>query len=515
MTTALIIIVVIAVIMIKMVTAVVRFCDKNVGFLLVLRWLIGHHHGRTNATFFHAGTKITHPSGRASRWSHKPGYYRMGVRWGVISVIGSSLYGYYTARTLTEIALVLAALALVLFGQWRGVRKVKRHQHNRRVQTPLTQAIASQLAMSPQAAADSVSVRQGYATAKAGETIATVVLPDDYAANPAQQESMEHLLSNRLGMGVDFSWQTRKSPFTVSARVAPALPAMARFSQYVTEIEALSPREYIAGVDHRGNPYIASFSGENPHHGYCWNTGRGKSSTLMSLIAQVFHNDPNATGTVIDPKEVSLAAFQGIPGLKFYNNADDIPGMWQGFTDVYNLMQYRYALLKEDPTIEFPTHLLICEEMNSFAVMSKVYWSRNKEKGDPATPLIWADAIAPIFWRARQARIYIVVVAQSLQERWLGNLNLRPSLGLMSLSGYKPSQWQNIVGTTPIPRAQKGSGRAIFVNGENETWVQGLYETPEYLRDFAMANRINLADTDREPQKLITAKVMPEYIREM
>jgi hypothetical protein len=58
------------------------------------------------------------------------------------------------------------------------------------------------------------------------------------------------------------------------------------------------------------------------------------------------------------------------------------------------------------------------------------------------------------------------------------------------MSGFKANQWMNYIGTTPVPRAQKGRGRAIYVAGESETWVQCLYGQDDEFKEFAIANRI-------------------------
>lgn len=455
----------------------------------------------TNSSFWRKsdGRVIGHPVGRVSSAHHRAGVSNLFRRLGYLAVFGLIGYGFFHARTITIIG---AIGGIVLWCGYHGyylVIRLRAWYSHRQFISPLAAALGPRFELTGPEMEMNIHMEPGYTEKKIGK-IGLIDIPQRYHAEPALQDAINGLIRSRLPVDADFVWNFKgKSPH-ILIKAAPALPSLVPFGNYIADIEALGKRQYISGIDRTGKVYVASFAGEEPHHGYAWGSGRGKSTILKSIVAQIFHNEQDATGTVIDPKEVSLDGLAGIPGLTFFNDIGNIPGMWAGITGVYELMLSRYAQLKADPTIEFPTHLVIIEEGNSFAVMSKVYWGRNKPKGaQGVNPPIWADAIAPLFWRGRQVNIFIVLVAQSIQERFLGNLNLRPSLGLLSLSGYKVTQWQNYVGTSPIPRSQKGRGRAIYVDGENETWVQCLYGSDSELKDFAMKGRVKLeTPTDRE-----------------
>lgn len=485
---------------------------KIVGRTLMGRRTDGKRH--TNASFWRKSDGLVrgHPVGRVGKRHHRAGIANLARTLGYIAALGLSGYGFLNSRTLTYAGLAVGVCAWL---GWYGYTTVKRLRHwytHRTYIGPLAEALGPTLELTGPETEELITMAPDYMTKKVGE-IGRINVPPRFVANKPQLDAVEHLISTRLPIGAEIEPRLKgRSPYLL-IKAAPSLPSMVPFKDYVSEIEALDRRQYIPGVTRTGNTYTASFAGEEPHHGMCFGSGRGKSTLLKLIIATTFHNEPpadpsdissGATGTIIDPKDVSLDSMVGVPGLDFYNNSEDIPGMWSGIESVYKLMLHRKEQLKTDPTIEFPSHYLIMEEANSFAVMSSVYWRRNRPKGEPATPPIWADAIAPIFWRGRQFGIFVVLVAQSIQERFLGNLNLRPSLGLLAMSGYKNSQWATYVGTSPIPRAQKGRGRVIYVDGENETWVQCAYGTDSELRDFAMKGRTNLVIPDTETVAKVT-----------
>ena len=482
---------------------------KIIGRFLSGRRTDGKHH--TNSSFWRKsdGRTMGHPVGRVSKSHHRAGISNVSRRLGYILALILAVYGLRKNRPVTEIAVIIG---IVIWAGYRGYHLIIRlrawYLHQQYI-TPLAAALGPQFDMTGPELEQDIHMQPGYTEIKSGP-IGRIDIPPRFHTDGKGQEGINHLISSRLPVDADYEWRLKGKTPHILIKAAPALPSMVRFMDYITEIEALPKRQYIPGIDRMGNPFTASFAGEEPHHGMCYGTGRGKTTAIKGIIAQTFHNEPDATGTIIDPKDISLDAFVGIPGLDFYNDSGDIPNYWAGITKVYDLMMSRYAQLKADPTKEFPTHLLIMEEANSFAIMSKVWWQRNKPKGAPAgvNPPIWADAIAPLFWRARQAGIFIVLVAQSIQERFMGNLNLRPSLGMLSMSGYKVSQWQNYVGTFPVPKSQKGRGRAIYIDGENETWVQNFYGTDAELRDFAMAGRTGLiTPTNKQVMKINSMRI--------
>jgi hypothetical protein len=490
---------------------------KIVGRTLTGRPTHGKRH--TNASFFRKsdGKTIGHPVGRVGKRHHRAGIANLARTLGWLTALCLTGYGLMHGFRLTVIGASVAFTAWLAYRIYRLVIRLRAWWIQRTYITPLAEALAPRLELTGPELEQSIVMEPGYQDKKTGP-LGRIYLPTRFHVDGTAQDAINNLISSRLPVGADYTWKLKGNKPHILMTAAPPLPSMVKLLDYVKEIEALGPRQYIPGINRTGETYTASFAGEDPHHGYCWGSGRGKSTILKSIVSQVFHNEiptddsPGATGTVIDPKDISLDCLVGVPGLDFYNESEDFerddidePGMWTGIRSVYGLMKSRYAELKLDPTKEFNTHLLIMEEANSFAIMSKIWWRKHKPKGGLVTPPIWEECIAPLFWRGRQANIFIVLVAQSIQERFLGNCNLRPSLGMLSLSGWKMSQWDTYVGTSPRIKPQRGKGRAIYIEGEQDTWTQTFYATDSEFRDFAMHGRRHLAEPTTEDVAKVTA----------
>jgi hypothetical protein len=439
----------------------------------------------------------------------------MGVRqavniWllGTLISLGMDVIGHSWVYSLPSgLALVAVIIGAIAYGIHKG-REFWSHTHT---VTPIARGLAEVFGISTQDSEKRLKLEPGYRTQELGK-IGKYKVPADFVASDGARNMVEAVIRSRLPQALHFKWALSEGHGgSVEFSVTPKLPKLARLLEIVPEIEALGPRAYITGPTYGGKPHVARFDGPEPHHGYCWGTGVGKSTMLASILAQCKHNEPGLTATIIDPKQISLEFMKGIPGFTFYDEPAEMerkvdgmtqdnyiklmPGLWKGVYETYQLMGQRAAMMAIDRTQEFNTHLLVMEEANSFCLMSKTWWQRNRPRGAPAQPPIWGDWIAPLFWRGRQFNIFIVLVAQSIQERFLGNLNLRPSLGLVSLAKYKPSQYEAYIGTTPVPRMQKGQGRALFNDGDTDTWVQCLYASEAEFRAFAQTGTEEEADT--------------------
>jgi hypothetical protein len=476
----------------------------------------------TNASFWRKsdGLVIGHPVGRVSKRHHRAGVSNLARMVGWITALIVFGIGMLYAATITIVGFGAALAVYLGYKAIRLVIQLREWFTHRTYIVPMAEALAPRIGITGPELESSIHMEPGYMDKKLG-VLGRIDLPPRFHADGKEQESITSLINSRLPVPADLTFSYKGRAPHILIHAAPELPSIVQFRDYVGEIERMGKGKYLAGITRTGDGYIAEFDGEDPHHGYCWGSGRGKSTILKSVIAQTVHNDPDAGVTIADPKEVSLAALKGVPGITFFDDIEDfetrIPGltpddweanaphMWGAARSVYLLMKARFAELKADPSKEFPVHLFVMEEANSFAVMSSAWWKKNKPKGmSGVTPPFWSDYIGPIFWRGRQVNIKIILVAQTIQERFLGNINLRPSLGMISLSGYKTNQWQNYIGTNPIPKVQRGKGRAIYVASDSETWVQTLLASDQEFRDFAMAGRRPLIVPDTSTVEWVT-----------
>jgi hypothetical protein len=56
------------------------------------------------------------------------------------------------------------------------------------------------------------------------------------------------------------------------------------------------------------------------------------------------------------------------------------------------------------------------------------------------------------------------------------------------MAGYTKNQWGRIIGGD-YEEPKAGQGRIRMCQGPSKVWVQGFYDDPQYLREYAMANR--------------------------
>jgi hypothetical protein len=479
---ALIIIILIVVFGFKFVGAIVRFCDRNVGFLLVLRWLIGHHYGRTNATFFKPATKVIHPSGRASRWHHKPGYYRMLVRWSIILFIIGSLYGWFNDRLATEIGFLLIALILVMIILFRGNRAVRLASYNRSTLAPLRTAIAEQLNMSDKAAIDSVSLRPDFAkVTDADAHLGTIVLPDNWQSSPSAEDAMRTLLEARIGSNTDVHFRTAKAPFTVEITRTPQPPNIAHLNDYLDVIAALPADKVMLGIDGRAKLVCWDMDLENPHAFTVAPSRMGKTRLLLLLVSQILAQSGSAL--ILDPKRVGVKDVLGAhPRVTIYSDHRDVELMWKAIHEARLLVDERIDAY-DNGQRDFKRHIVAVDEISLFSEMSKTAWEAIRESGESKIPPVWADLKA-IAYAGAQFKVNLIVFGQAINERILPNMV--GQFGTRIMGGYSKRDFERLVGGTPAIPAPKGKGRFLFHDGSQKIF-QTLLGSDDELRELAFS----------------------------
>ena len=456
-------------------------------FALTWRFILGRPLNgirKTDATFFRHATRITHPSGRAGRWSHLPDYHRSAIRNGSVLTLAAFTYGILTSPALTIYATGGFFLAGIIISQHVLYRKFRTYHHTHHTVTPLATAIAPYLALSPVRAHDSISIRPDWKTSKGMDLIGTVILPDEYAANSEQRHTAEHLIGSRLGLDLTFTWHTARHPMTLEIFRAPIPPAMVPLPSVLPVIRALPRGKVLLGPSGRGVPKIWDMTGEDPHCAVSANTRRGKTRLLLLIAAQVLSQGSDHV-TVIDPKRVGVdECLAGIPGVIVLNNPRDIPSMWQGIHDFRLMMDGRVDAYMADRTLEFSRALLIIDEVSQFASQSKQVWDTEfRTKKDPAIPPVWNDVKA-ILWQGAQFGCSVLVFGQRVDFAMLGGA--LDSFGTRLLAGYTKRTFERLIGTTPVPQSSRIRGRFVHFDGDETTLIQTVLGTDQELRDLAM-----------------------------
>lgn len=266
------------------------------------------------------------------------------------------------------------------------------------------------------------------------------------------------------------------------------------FAEDIQEaIAACKVGEVVLGKDQDHGIIVRRLDGETPHWALSVGTGGGKSTFNMAvavqLIAQGYHI------IVVDPKRSSVKPLEGIPGVHIYGdpkNPQDMRAAIEWFKDEIDARSY---VKDKDSEREFPGLLLLIEEANEFADISKEWWDDNRKTKDDedgpkdrAADTIWGD-VASAARLGRFVRGNILAVFQDLRDQALGGKGLRNLFRLKYMGNFTVNQWKNVIGTTPVPDSVNKAGRMMVVEGNSNLWVQTLYGPGQDLRKWAMEHR--------------------------
>jgi len=328
-------------------------------------------------------------------------------------------------------------------------------------------------------------------------------LPSTFRGSELERQQVTELINSRLpGEWVgrySFTGEectavyTHKPPAT--PKVEPECPEMVDFfdPEVQDAIAACAVGEVVLGRDQHHNIVTRRLDGETPHWALSVGTGGGKStfnvSVAVQLIAQGFHI------IVADVKRSSVKPLEGIPGVYIYNdpsNPQDMRAAIEWFKEEIDARSY---VKNRNPEIEFPGLLLLIEESNEFADVSREWWDDNRKTSkdefgpaDRAADPIWGE-VASAARLGRFVRGNILAVFQDLRDQALGGKGLRNLFRLKFMGNYNVNQWKNVIGTTPVPESVDKAGRMMIVEGNSHIWVQTLYGPGSDLHDWAMQRR--------------------------
>lgn len=495
----LIIAVFVLVMLLKAGAKIIKFVTESFILMLLIRHFTGaHYHGerRTDATWWQHGSTTSRKYGHdtwISRWEHKPQGHRALWRTGCTLAFFGIVYGVFAARAVT----LHAAEALIVYGLIAAgfviESKIRLRVHNRHVLNPIVKSLAPVLRLSVHAVRRMVHIAPE--NIKDEGEVGYIELPDEITPSAEMQSTVNRIVDAHLPVDTEIDWQMQQAPRigVILAGLRP--PVEVPWDDLVAEMEKCPVGDVVIGLDRHKKPYGATFTGlDDPHWGFGVQTGSGKSNFLGVVVAQILHQDPLATASVIDPKRVSLIDFLGspyqgtglkplIPGVKMANNPVRPQDMRDLIHDTYELMDSRALRAERDRTLKFPIHLLVIDELPMFTDIQKEYWDRERADNraarlsDKTIPELGKDdpmwgEIRALLRMGRFTNIHLVVVAQDLRDDSFGGKGARNYLGFRGLGNYNKKQYDMLVGTSPYPLPQKGIGRWLFINADEQTWVQ-------------------------------------------
>lgn len=494
---ALILAALVFVLVIRALRGLAKLIAKDIILALVWRHFSGaHYHGkrRTDATWLRHGTtsdrKYDH-DGFMSRWEHKPRAHRALWRWGCTLAVFGLGYGLLADRAVTLNAIKAFGVYLVVAGGFLIESKYRLRLHNRHVLNPIAKSLAVQLRLSPHAVRRLLHIDPENITDE-GE-VGYLELPPEITPGDDQKSSVERIIDAHLPVDIEMDWKMQQAPKLGVIRAGLRPPAEVPWDETVTAMRNAAYGDIIIGKDRYKQAYAANFIHlDDPHWAFSVNTKRGKSNFLGLVCVQVLHQDPMAQVICIDPKRSSLIDFLGspvpgpglkplLPGVTMANDPTRVEDMWNAVSSMRKLLEDRSRQAERDRSKKFPVALLVIDELNMFQEITDDAWAayraenyrRPKEDQEdlPKECPVWAD-IRAILRTGRFVACHEIALAQDFRDAAIGGKGARNYFGLRGMGGYHPNQWKYFVGTTPVPVQQRGMGRWIFTQGEDQAWVQ-------------------------------------------
>ncbi|MFF4484706.1 hypothetical protein ACFY1A_48265 [Streptomyces sp. NPDC001520] len=330
----------------------------------------------------------------------------------------------------------------------------------------------------------------------------TMRLPLEFLGGEIDRATVAEVVRTRVPGEWVARWELKGAEhwvqFTHKPAPKPKPECPERVGFFDTDIQAAIAEckkgEVVIGKDAFGKIIVKELGdGETPHWALSVGTGGGKSAFNQMVIAQLIRQGYHIIA--VDVKRVSVENYKEVPGVHIYNDPKNPQDMRRAIDWFKDEIDARTAVKEERRGTEFPGLLLIIEEANEFADISKDWWDDNrKARADEFGP---AERAADPIWGtvasgARLGRFVhgnILAVFQDLRDQALGGKGLRNLFRLKFMGNFNSNQWKNVIGTTPVPDSVDKAGRMMIVEGNSEYWVQTCFAEPEELTAWAIQQR--------------------------
>lgn len=428
---------------------------------------------RTDCGYFRPGTKILTKNGHASRWAHRPGWYRQAWRLGIPTLVLALLVAYSQAPRLTVFLLVLGLTGTGYLLGRKVYRKALTWTYDRKVVKPLAAALE------PYTGLPATDCRAGMLLPTEAHPEIRVPLAPHHSGTRAALEDIARITRQRLGGEWDTEVNLRQAPFYLRFTPTPAPPEKVTLDMVLSDILATTEARPVLGLGSRGEVIHLDFDGEIAHLAASIGTGGGKSSFLRFLVAQFAHHGVGSFD-VCDVKQVSLQGMEQVPGLRIHRTVDEIT---EAIAGLKKEMDDRYSILRKNSSRVFPRRVILLEEQNAFATLARIAW---KGAGNRGNHPVWDD-IALLLTMGRQVNMNIIGVYQRMSATAAGGGDLRDQYGLKVLSRFSHQAWDVLVGTRPRGVSSAIPGRAIAVMGGIQRQVQLPFITVQEAMQLALS----------------------------
>lgn len=441
---------------------------------------------RTDASAFRRATRVTHPSGRASRWAHHSHARRAAVRLSATAGVGAAVYGEITHPFATDMTAGTVAAGAAAEATRRAVKTYKRRQHYREWVRPLHLALSGSAALASLGISPAVrpetylTVPVDYATNEESEV--RMDLPEGFAGGALKTE-IERIIRDKLGLRDTITqWRIAGREPYVSIRIAPLPPKRIKWGEALDLIEAAPESAPIIGVAARNVPVSIDLDSEAPHVLVSASSGGGKSVIVRVIACQLMRHGAHLI--VLDPKRHSHRWARDLPNVTYCRSIEEIHDalIWAAEEgERRNLLVDEQG---EDATAELPRIVIIAEEMNATITRLQRYWDTIREKGDRKTsPAV--EALGEVLFMGRAVKENVIAVAQMMTARTLGGPEARENFAVRILARYTRNAWNMLVPEIqPMPRSSRHAGRVQVCIAGQATETQVLFPSEAEAREW-------------------------------
>lgn len=441
-------------------------------------------HARTDATFWHAGTKSYTKTGHTMPYQYWPGWKR-GL---LLTRLPAFFIAPYTAvATLNERffdagpwwiqweGATLPWIPYVAYGGAKAWSASVNHSFNKNYLRPLTAAVVATLRTRDGVRLD---IPRQLVRGKDSSAVGRIYLPGNHALGDGDRSNLLQAARERLGASeIDGRFNLEGNRPHLELFIPPQPPRVVLWEKMMEEWSAHAP--YVG--ESAGGVVRWDLGDDSPHAAIIGGSGSGKSELMAWILAQFMRG--GAGVVVLDPKYSSHKWLMNVPEVLYCTE----PAMVHDTVLWLDEELRRRGRLSQHSDIAEPRIVVALEERNSMQSLLREYWRSIKAPGMP----MLSPAIAALDRLAAQGRALNMHVVLAAQEGAKVDIGSRTSFGAFALAGRLPQNvWRLVMGTGSRKPAISGlPGRFGWITSGAATVVQAAFpdvkHKPERLLEWA------------------------------
>jgi len=405
-------------------------------------------HARTDATFWHPGTRALTVSKRVMPYQYWAGWKRgllitrvppfLLAPWTAVSVAEDALnltdvFHYQSPFWLSWEASAVGWAPLAGFAGWRGARYVRDYRHDRDYLRPVLNGAVAILKTR-----DGIKVDLPRPLVRGDEqATGTLGLPSNHPMAEGDRDNLIDMVRQRLSnpaLDARFNMQGRHPHMEIFTPPQP--PERVGWDVMFEKANTNSP--------HLGESATGAVRwdlGESsPHIGVVGGTGSGKSELVAWVVGQFMRG--GAGVAVLDPKGTSHRWLMNVPEVLYCGT----PAALTDAVMAIDAELSRRAAANKDAAadIDFPRLAVLVEERNSLQDVLRQHWKETAPSGRRGEQAPAIGALNRIGSMGRSLNITLVMAGQETAQQYIGT---RSNYGAWAVAGrMAPNHWRTIMG---------------------------------------------------------------------